>query len=231
MAPIFVGEGNGTSTIGTTDGGATWHTQSLGIGGDADDTDLSCPTPSTCMVATISPNPHFLGTVARTTDGGATWQTEAGAPAADFDSVSCPTASDCFLLGHFFDGATDVPVVDATTDGGTTWTSEDLPATPSPSRLMSLSCPTSSDCWVAVVSEVDASTDGGHSWVAESLPPAVGSTQGITVRGALLVLGSGRDGDRCRDPGPAPSCHDGPRQARTCTRPRPCRPVRTRSSP
>jgi photosystem II stability/assembly factor-like uncharacterized protein len=79
VALIAVGEGIGTGAIATTDGGATWQTQSLGIGGDPGVTDLACPTPSFCMVATISPNPHCLGTVAVTTDGGTTWQTEGGA--------------------------------------------------------------------------------------------------------------------------------------------------------
>jgi hypothetical protein len=135
------------------------------------------------MVATISPNPHFRGSVALTTDGGATWQTEGDAPAANFDSVSCPTVSDCFVLGSIYNGTTDMATVDATTYGGTTWTSESLPATLSASQLMSLSCPTGSDCFVALFGGIEASIDGGHSWSAESLPTEVGSTQGITCVG------------------------------------------------
>jgi photosystem II stability/assembly factor-like uncharacterized protein len=90
--------------------------------------------------------------------------------AADFNSVSCPTASDCFALGNYYNGpTTNVAVMDATTDGGTTWTSVNLPVTPS-FRLMSLSCPTASDCFAAVDAVVEVSTDGGQSWAAEPLP-------------------------------------------------------------
>jgi photosystem II stability/assembly factor-like uncharacterized protein len=174
-ALIPVGFGDGTSVIATTDGGATWKVQSLNIGGYADLTDIACPTRLRCAMATSIANPHFDGDIGRTTDGGRTWAT--GQPAvADFESVSCPTASHCWAVG--VDNTDTTGLAFTTTDGGKTWAPETLPG--ATARLEGISCSTTSDCTAVGQSGVLATTDGGSTWNGEVLPSAVMAVQGVS---------------------------------------------------
>jgi photosystem II stability/assembly factor-like uncharacterized protein len=185
-ALIPVGTGNGTSVIATTDGGSTWKVQSLTIGGYANLTDISCPTRRRCSMATRSDNPHFDGDMGRTSDGGRTWAT--GQPAAaDFDSVSCPTASRCWAVG--VDNTDSAGLAFATTDGGKTWAPETLPG--ATERLEGISCPTTSDCTAVGQSGVIVTTDGGSTWNGEVLPASLVAQQGVSCAAATACVAVG----------------------------------------
>jgi len=181
-ALIPVGSGNGTSAIATTDGGGTWTVQSLDIGGYASLTDMACPTRVRCSMATSIANPHFDGDIGRTTDGGRTWKTGQTA-AADFESVSCPTATHCWAVG--VDNADTTGLVFATGDGGRTWEPENVPG--ATAKLEGISCPSTSDCTAVGQSGVIATTDGGSTWTSEVLPAGVLGVQGVSCPPAPCV--------------------------------------------
>jgi hypothetical protein len=91
------------------------------------------------------------------------------------DSVSCPTASDCWAgatAGH--DG-----VILASTDGGVTWVVQD--SVPGSSGIGPLDCPSSSHCWAGAGGPAASGKtplllstgDGGASWTAGPVPGRV----------------------------------------------------------
>ena len=88
---------------------------------------------------------------------------------SSFGGVSCPTTSDCWVVGTTQGGA---GAVFATTNGRKFWSSETLPG--GVSSLDSISCPTTMDCWATGVVNGEPgiiSTDNaGASWGDETIP-------------------------------------------------------------
>jgi photosystem II stability/assembly factor-like uncharacterized protein/uncharacterized protein YodC (DUF2158 family) len=86
--------------------------------------DVSCPTSTTCYGI------GFAGTGAISTDGGQTWTSVAGPTTvwtpdvketlAGFQSLSCPSASDCVMVGSSSPSSSG-PAIAFTDDGATSW--------------------------------------------------------------------------------------------------------------
>ncbi len=169
---------NGAVIEGTTDGGATWTTQSVPSSVASASTtglqSIACPSPSDCYAggSSSSLGDFILGT----TNGGATWSVQdtpngyGGMPA-----VSCPSTNDCYALAD--SGAAGFPsLLVATTSGGSGWTNLALP--PNLPQLDGLSCQTVQSCFVVGGGDVFRTTNGGSSWTSErlgGLPPGQGS--------------------------------------------------------
>jgi photosystem II stability/assembly factor-like uncharacterized protein len=190
--------------VATTDGGSSWATQTVpSFNGEIDSIlyDVSCPTSTDCWAVgfgdSISPPPvgpsgssYELALVVATTDGGRTWSAQtlpssysSGDDGEIFsgidylDGVSCPTSTDCWAAGFGSDG---IGAVAVTTDGGSTWSNQILPSSSSGGIfngivwLGGVSCPTSTDCWVAGLNSFEfgvvvATTDGGSTWSTQAL--------------------------------------------------------------
>jgi photosystem II stability/assembly factor-like uncharacterized protein len=134
----------------SSDGGRTW---SMGTVPTADVVHgLTCADQRHCFAVeeteTIVGNSDDLSgdvgpvvdTIIETDDGGKTWVPAAGNEPDEWllGSISCPTASDCWITGYdhapgetvdqlFADGASPPPFVKMTDNGGRTWTSVPLP--------------------------------------------------------------------------------------------------------
>jgi hypothetical protein len=113
-----VGFGNGGGDLAisaTTDGGATWTSQSVPAGAQIvptpafADAGIDCPTTLLCYAAAgqlISSSPDvpegaLPGDILVTTDGGGTWSSEPlPLSAGGLTGIACPSASACFASGY-----------------------------------------------------------------------------------------------------------------------------------
>jgi hypothetical protein len=135
--------------IATTDGGATWSSQSSGVGDDL--LGISCPTTSTCWA--VGSNGRMLATG----DGGATWSSRASG-GSELRGITCPTTSTCRVVG--FNGR-----ILATSDGGASWSSQ---SSGTSDNLHAVACPTATSCWVVGdEGRILATTNGGATWAAQ----------------------------------------------------------------
>lgn len=146
----------------TTDGGATWTTQTPppgtpGLSG------VACPSTRTCYA--VGGVNHA---VEATTDGGATW-TSQPLQATNTDqltAVSCPAIGACYVVGNAFTGNYG-GLVFATSDGGSSWVNKALPSNTF-GALEAVACPSVSTCYVGGAGGgpglVAATTDGGATW-------------------------------------------------------------------
>jgi photosystem II stability/assembly factor-like uncharacterized protein len=75
----------------TTDGGATWTTQSSGTASGL--VGVSCPDANTYTAT------GAFGMILRTTNGGATWTTQSSGTTNTVVDVSCPDANTCTAMG------------------------------------------------------------------------------------------------------------------------------------
>jgi photosystem II stability/assembly factor-like uncharacterized protein len=146
--------------------------------GSATYQDATCPSDQRCCL--VGAGSHG-GILTMTADGGRTWATTAlpsTAGLADY-SISCPSASVCYVGGTDLVGAT---VLLATHDAGSKWTVGHVP----PGLIVtSIGCGGRNAC-IAVGSDLPsrpgssivATEDGGITWVAHTAP-----TNGmVTVR-------------------------------------------------
>ena len=165
---VFSPQGGTVDAWRTTDGGTTWAESPIeGVAVDTASGPLSCPTTSECWLVPQGQMEGQLGhpapkTILESTDGGASWRsvvTPALGPPADpngygWNSISCPTASQCFVAGSLSE-----PI-----NAGTPCT---------------ISGPISDTCYreAALVAET---TDGGKSWIPVALPPNVGPVANVS---------------------------------------------------
>jgi len=182
----------GGGVLVTTDGGASWGTQSVPVQhGDLYGylTDVSCVNASDCWIVGIAANASAsYGIVDVTTDGGAQWSAQTvPSGIVGLYGVTCVNASDCWAIGDQGSGGSlsVTPAIIATTDGGASWTQQTLPAGVDVSGdvqpASGIACADASDCWV--VGETGsasnhtpfliATTDGGASWTQQTLPAGV----------------------------------------------------------
>lgn len=103
--------------VETTDGGATWQTETLPSGTAAVD-EVACTTGSQCFAGGFNDASGQAAAFATSSDGGSTWSSQS-APAGltQIAGVSCPAQNNCVVVGR----AGIEPVSVATTDGQT-WT-------------------------------------------------------------------------------------------------------------
>lgn len=153
---------SGTTTgaiVATDNAGASWHLQtnrtaSLGS--------ISCPDTDECV--TVGGRGAF-SVIGISTNGGTTWSWQAPPAKAvsELLSVSCGSASDCWIGGQGQN-------ILATTDAGVTWSVEPIPS--AVQDVYGLSCTTASDCTAAAYSNrgaILATTDGGISWTSQKV--------------------------------------------------------------
>ena len=198
-AQACVGVGSQLSTSGapvvplivaTTDGGATWITQTppAGLTGIGALTSVTCPSPSVCLAVSPGSSPYGSGAstpyVIGTTSGGSTWVSESPPPrAGSLDSISCPTASICTAVGAVT-WNTSIPVLLQTADGGTTWATKSVPA--GIAELAAMSCSSESNCTAVgydaakTSAYIEATSDGGRNWTQQAAPPSPMSLEGVS---------------------------------------------------
>jgi hypothetical protein len=154
----------------TTDGGATWSTQSVPDGVGVLD-QVSCPSSTDCVaLSNGSDGPAAVAT----TDGGATWSIQTLPSAVDtVAGISCATPSNCMAVGET---STSSGVAMATTDGGANWTVESVPSGPA---LTGVSCASTTDC-VAVGGGMILGTTNPFDLKATTTTASVDPAQVVT---------------------------------------------------
>jgi photosystem II stability/assembly factor-like uncharacterized protein len=169
--------------------------------------DVSCPTQTECFAVggsnALTGTP-VLSYIASTNNGGNGWWRQ-GAPstAGSLESVTCPTAEDCYAVGQ---GLTDQPTqtIIATTDAGLVWTQQTVPAgAGSADGFSVVRCPTAIHCYAigndqqTDAVEVVTTTDGGSTWTSEPGPTGLSEATGLSCPGpnTCFVAGSVEETD------------------------------------
>jgi len=196
--------GAATPSTATTGHSTTWKSRTLPKTVEGLDA-VSCPTGGDCWA--VGSTSTGGGAIVGSTDGGSTWTSEAspGATTASpnstkviaFGGVSCPTSTDCWVVGAT---TANTGAVIATADGGHTWRAQNVPTSDdgrSLYGLKSVSCPTSSNCWAVGATTgntgaVLSSADGGRTWSTQSLPGGIGVLNGVScaTSTACFVVGA-----------------------------------------
>ena len=181
------------AVLGTSDGGATWATETLPVSMGTSIT-VSCGGVGTCELAGVDNgvSPGW-GVLLGTADDGATWATQPMPVGVDgLRAVSCASATACTAIGYTGnDGATSVV---ASSDGGETW--QWVAAIPN-ATLTGLSCPSASVCEaVGLVNSrpgIYRTTDGGTTWSAQPVPAGMTSLSGVSCASTSVceAVGSG----------------------------------------
>lgn len=168
---------------GTPDGGKTWSSQP--VPGLSMVDGLACPTASVCVASGYDGGRISLPTaaIATTTDGGSRWTAQA-VPGGSVNDVACPTARVCTAAAVAGAGAGHGEML-RTANGGATWFRQHLPAgTPG---LLSISCPSVSDCVaVGFASASWATTDGGRTWTTQPVPAGVADLRSVSCPTASI---------------------------------------------
>jgi photosystem II stability/assembly factor-like uncharacterized protein len=150
--------------LATTDGGATWTTQTLPVQMGPGLTGLSCADDQHCVTVGTevtaggaSPAAFF------TADGGRNWEAS-NAPNSQLglSQVDCPTANVCFATSPNFASPQNPGGVDKSVDGGSTWNTSY-----SGSNSGAISCPTANACMSISATgpaTVITTTNGGSTW-------------------------------------------------------------------
>jgi hypothetical protein len=133
--------------------------------------DATCPSDDRCFLVGAN---AAGGVITTTDDAGVTWTTAAlpsTSGLTDF-SISCPSASVCYVGGTDYHGSTTLL---ATHDAGATW---EAGSVPSDQIVTSIGCG-SVDACIAVGSDIPSrtassvltTTNGGATWEPQSAPP------------------------------------------------------------
>ena len=169
----------------TTDGGSTWHTQSM-LAGVRTLTGIACVSATTCETVGTS-SPAAKGVVFGTTDAGATWHAQVlPSGVHQLNGISCTSAAKCIAVGGcaytgaLRCGAGEPAVIIATTDGGARWTSQGVPT--GIRQLNGVACASAVVC--EAVGRAGSSvaprkgiilgtSNGGMTWNAQSVPGGI----------------------------------------------------------
>ena len=184
--------------IATTDGGVTWSTDVVS-GYQANLRSISCASTMNCQVVGYDAN----GQVLTTSDGGISWSFENLPTSTVPAAVSCPTVSNCFVLGANDVAGSGAPVtIDSTTDGGLQWSPDPVPAgTPisfpqsSGSPSSGITCTSVSDCIIVVGQGhgvVLSTRNGGAAWMNESTPTDTGPLNGVACPSSATCFAVGQ---------------------------------------
>jgi len=155
--------GNSSVLYVTTDGGATWTSESL-PGGIDSLSGLSCTSTSTCFASgnaevTLNGVTEATPAVVETTDGGMTWQLISSGITSPgtLSRITCTSTTDCMAVGYIAAGITGtsvnlVAISLTTTNGGLTWTENQIAGsfisnnTATSPFLLTVTCTTGLDC-------------------------------------------------------------------------------------
>lgn len=183
--------GGSNTVIATTDGGATWVSQTVPSGSEL--TDVSCASSADCVAVGFKDQvTSDIGVIIATTNGGATWTSEPVPSGVSFlSAVTCATTTDCIAGGAYRPTDPGTGVVLATADGGTAWTSQNVPA--GVVSVNSIACPTATACVATITgyqSNVMRTTDGGTTWVGQTLPTSLVDVSCVSASDCLGVSGN-----------------------------------------
>ncbi len=156
--------------LSTADGGTTWSLVSASptLAGMLD---MACPAGSAWCIWTGASPYGSEGGYSGTPASGATLP---GVSDYLWNSVSCPNASDCWIVGQSRTGTVSIW---ATTNGGVSWTSQTPPSGFSLYDQPIISCATSSVCFATGggSSTLMDTTNGGATWsLVSTLPSGAG---------------------------------------------------------
>ena len=158
------GGGSPGAIVNTSDGGATWTTQSIpaGVGTLSS---VSCASTSVCEA--LGPSNVAVGT----TNGGASWQSQTlPSGLVNVGQISCPSTSECIAVGQ----GSSAEMIFGTTNGGANWVT--LAGPTGLTDLTSIACPSVTTC-IAVgdttgfASAIVTTSDGGTTWQTRTSPP------------------------------------------------------------
>jgi hypothetical protein len=172
----------------TTDLGQTWTTQPLPANSltflfNGSETQLACPSATTCMLYGANNGHGDFGFLV-TTNGGTSWNPYFTSLIGttgydDFEALQCPTTSTCFFaFSHLGGGPAPVSFIKST-DGGQTWqAAASIPMSAAQGNLEwdatgGLTCPTTTTCYFDTFTTgggmfVDTTTDAGATWSGPS---------------------------------------------------------------
>jgi photosystem II stability/assembly factor-like uncharacterized protein len=139
--------------------GASWVTKRFPVEQPQPGDSVSCLNQRECLVLDF-------GVLWKTTNGGATWTSlPSPYPYAEIDGLSCPTVSDCTVVGQGTINGTVSGEIWTTSNGGVTWKLLVIPSVPDITRV---SCPTINMCMATGYSNTKSfwlrTTDGGKTW-------------------------------------------------------------------
>ncbi|HXY44274.1 MAG TPA: hypothetical protein VEH29_08805 [Acidimicrobiales bacterium] len=196
------GDAVGQGVLVTSDG-VHW-TSYLSLPSDEIVAGLSCPAVNDCVTVGAPPG-EYASNASETTDGGQSWTVLSSLPATvpidtsngvvqqswEAFGISCPTASDCYIVGTGGGvGPHPTPpesgVIIGTEDGGQTWTTTVEPQSVAV-ELFSISCESPMSC-VAVGDTAGpapgvalSTTDGGATWLSSPSPTLDGVGDLVSV--------------------------------------------------
>jgi photosystem II stability/assembly factor-like uncharacterized protein len=151
--------GEGGVIVGTTNGGATWQSQTPSPGAYADFTSVTFASATDGWAIGYDTDGNSV--VVATTDGGATWSPQSVGPTGTTVSrMTFANATDGWAVG----ATTGADVILATTDGGATWhTQYSGPAAfDGPVTFVN-----AIDGWAVGADGILATTDGGATWTEQ----------------------------------------------------------------
>ncbi len=193
------GGGSPGVIVNSTDGGATWTTQSLPTGVGSLNS-VSCASTSVCEALGFTYTSSGAFAVG-TTNGGATWQRQTVPSALGIvGQVSCPTTSECITVGQVCcvvgEGGGPATIM-RTTDGGATWQTEAVPV--GLSDLSSVTCLSVTKCTAvgdtsSLAPAVVTTTDGGTTWQTQAAPGGIGPLNAIACPSTTVCITVGSPG-------------------------------------
>jgi photosystem II stability/assembly factor-like uncharacterized protein len=180
----------------TTDDGQTWTVTQLPSGFAP--SSLDCPAVDSCVAGgnTGPLTPSGGGAIRYSSDGGSTWALAtltAGSGSqpggyGSFATISCADAADC-TAATTIGGRSSASQVLVSSDGGAAWSEAPASGLPRQFTARQISCPSSTDCWIAGAASTPApsggknypgqrgvlamTADGGQTFQLSQLPPGV----------------------------------------------------------
>jgi photosystem II stability/assembly factor-like uncharacterized protein len=103
-----------------------------------------------------------------------------------FDSVTCPSASSCVVVGAASDGT---GAIATTGNGGASWAGRNAPA--KANGLNSVSCGNQSHCTAVGSNTLISTTDGGTTWASDSVPDKNVNLLGVSCASANDCVATG----------------------------------------
>ena len=196
MAVGEIGSASGGVIITTTDGGADWTAQtppSIAFGSTPVEYQLegvSCTSATQCVASGDTPvtsdNPYAQGFLMVTDDGGANWSYQFLVESGTYiGAVSCSSNSDCVAVANVRLNGMEAFI---TNDGGQSWTSNG-PAENPGADPRGVSCPSSSECFVAA-GDLWGIQDGGATWTDLLSGSALTAVSCSTTSNCVAVGGS-----------------------------------------
>jgi len=166
---------------------------------------VTCSTQEHCIVVGGGSS-GASATILTTSNAGRSWTTASVPPVTSegfpgAGGISCPGASECFIVGDSIvpDGGPS-GYIWTSVDGGAHWTSETLPS--DTNFLTAVSCVTAAQCVAVgggvlprggVVRSILITSNGGQTWVSQVVPTLAAGLSGVSCSTAeeCMAVGGG----------------------------------------